>query len=97
MVVGLGHLRIDMPGMQSLKDKRRVIKSITQRVQNRFNVSVAEVASQDLWQVADLGLACVSNSPRHADEILQTVIRFVEENLKEGYLAGVRTEIIHAE
>lgn len=95
MIIGICHLVLQIPEAHSLKDKRRVVKSITQRVQNRFNVSIAEVDSQESWQSAGIGLVAVSNSSRHVDEVLQTVIRFVEENLQEGFLADVHTEIMH--
>jgi uncharacterized protein YlxP (DUF503 family) len=95
VVLGICQFTIQLPESRSLKDKRRVVKSIIERVQNRFNVSIAEVDGQDLWQVASIGLACVSNSAAHADETLQHVIRFVDGNLQRGYLGEVHTEILH--
>ena len=64
----------------SLKGKRQVIKSIVTRLKNKFNVSVAEIDDQDLWQLATLGMACVSNHRRHADETLANVVKFVVQN-----------------
>ncbi len=95
MVVGVCHLTLRIPDAHSLKEKRRAVKSLTRRVQSRFNVSIAEVDDLDVWQVATIGLACVSNSSRHVDETLSSVIRFVEENLQSGFLADVHTEILH--
>ncbi len=95
MVIGVCQFTIQLPEARSLKDKRRVVKSIIERVQNRFNVSIAEVDGQDLWQVASIGIVCVSNSAPHADETLQHVIRFVDGNLQRGYLGQVHTEILH--
>jgi uncharacterized protein YlxP (DUF503 family) len=63
---------------RSLKDKRQVVKSVCERVRNRFNVSIAEVDDQESWQVATLGLAVVSNEERRAAEILGDVARFIE-------------------
>jgi uncharacterized protein len=65
---------------QSLKDKRQVIKSLKDRIGNAFNVSVAEVADQDLWQKATLGFAVVSNQTRHANEVLSKVVNFIERD-----------------
>ena len=65
---------------QSLKDKRQVIKSLKDRIGNAFNVSVAEVAYQDLWQKATLGFAVVSNQTRHANEVLSKVVNFIERD-----------------
>lgn len=95
MVIGICQFTIQLPEAHSLKDKRRVVKSIIERVQNRFNVSIAEVDDQDLWQIASIGLVCVSNSAPHADETLQHVLRFVDSNLQRGYLGQVQTEILH--
>jgi uncharacterized protein len=57
-------------------------------------VSVAEVDHLDVWQSAGLGIVCVSNSNRHADEMLQNVIRFVEEHLSDGYVSEVETDLL---
>jgi len=73
-------IELRLPENQSLKGKRRVIKSIITRLQNKYNVSVAEVDSQDLWQLATLGITCVSNHRRHADETLSSVVKFVAQN-----------------
>jgi uncharacterized protein YlxP (DUF503 family) len=95
MVIGVCRIYLQIPDSHSLKDKRRVVKSLTQRVQARFNVSVAEIADQQLWQSAEIGIVAVSNSGRHVDDVMQTVIRFVEENLKGGFVADVQTELLH--
>ena len=63
---------------RSLKDKRQVVKSVCERVRNRFNVSIAEVENQESWQVATLGLAVVSNDQRRAADLLEDVARFIE-------------------
>ena len=95
MVLGVCHLTIDLPEAHSLKDKRRVVKSVTDRVRARFNVSIAEVDDLDMWQSARIAFACVSNSSRHVDDTMQTVTRFIEANLLGGYLADIRTEVMH--
>jgi uncharacterized protein YlxP (DUF503 family) len=56
-----------------------VIKTITDRVKNRFNVSIAEVDHQDLWQRAELGVAFVSNDRNHAHRTLSAVVNFIDE------------------
>ena len=83
MNVGILTIRLRIPENQSLKGKRQVVKSVIQRVKNRFNVSVAEVEDQDLWQVATIGVACVSNSTAHVNEVLSRV---------EGFIAGSRLD-----
>ena len=77
MHVGVCRLSFRLPENGSLKGKRQVVKSITGRVANRFNVAVAEVGDLDLWQTATIGVACVSNDSRHANEILSKTVDFI--------------------
>jgi uncharacterized protein len=73
-------LEIHIPGATSLKRKRQVIKSIIQRLRNRFNISVSEVGNcQDLWQRAELGMAVVCHNGAGADKILEKIFAFVEQ------------------
>jgi len=79
MHVGLCRIRLRLPENASLKGKRQVIKSITARVENKFSVSIAEVDDNDTWQLATLGIACVSNDKRHANEVLSRVVDFISD------------------
>lgn len=92
MHVGVCQIVLRLPENHSLKGKRQVIKSIITRLQNKFNVSVAEVDNQDLWQLATLGVACVSNHRRHADETLANVIRFVAQNYPDVEMLSSQIE-----
>jgi uncharacterized protein len=94
MHVGVCRLRFRLPENSSLKGKRHVVKSITGRVANRFNVSIAEIEDMDLWQVATLGLACVSNDKRHANEILSKVVDFISESFLDIEMLDYSTEIV---
>lgn len=82
MTVGTCRVELHIAGNTSLKGKRRVIKSIKDRVQGRFNVSIAEVDRLDDWQRATLGIACVSNNPRLVDETLSKVVNLIEGDAK---------------
>ena len=77
MTVGTCRVELHIPSNTSLKGKRRVVKSIKDRVHGRFNVSIAEVDRLDDWQRATLGIACVSNNPRLVDEILSKVVNLI--------------------
>jgi uncharacterized protein YlxP (DUF503 family) len=92
MHVGVCQIKLRLPENHSLKGKRQVIKSITTRIKNRFNVSVAEVDNQNLWQLATLGIACVSNHRRHADETLSNVIKFIVQNYPDVELLSSEIE-----
>lgn len=72
-------MRLHLPGSESLKDKRQVVKSLSARLTNQFGVAVAEVGGQGLWQVADLGVACVSNQASQVERILDAVVKFIED------------------
>ena len=63
---------------QSLKDKRQVINSLKERIRNRFNVSIAEVGDHELWQRSALGVAVVSTTVQHCDEVLSKIVNFIE-------------------
>ena len=94
MNVATARIALRLPASHSLKDKRRVVKSICQRTQNKFNVSIAEVGSHDLWQTASLGIACVSASGRHAAQMLDTVIAFIESDRPDAEIIDCEIETI---
>ncbi len=78
MTVGSCRVELRIPGSDSLKAKRRVVKSLKERVQNRFHVAIAEVDRLDDWQRSTLGVACVSNDSRLADATLSKVVSWIE-------------------
>jgi len=79
MVIGVCHLDLLIRGNNSLKEKRRILKRIIERVKNKFNVSVAEVGNHDLWQSSQIGFCMVGNDKRFINSSLDKVIRFIEE------------------
>jgi uncharacterized protein YlxP (DUF503 family) len=79
MFVCVARLTLQIPDSGSLKAKRQVLRRVTERVKARFNVAVAEVDDQDLWQKASIALAVVGNERRHVDEQMEKIIHFVEE------------------
>lgn len=95
MIVGTLRVTLYLPENYSLKDKRQDVKSLLVRTINQFHVSAAEVGDLDQWQHAILGIACVSNNARHADELLAKVVNFIENNLQEGSLESYDIEIVH--
>ena len=96
MHIGVCQIELRLPENQSLKGKRRVIKSIIAKLQNNYNVSVAEVDNQSLWQLATLGIACVTNHRKHADETLSRVVKFVTENYPDVEILSSETEVFPA-
>lgn len=78
MIVGLCTVELLIPDAQSLKDKRQVLQSLKSRLRDKFNVSVAEVGDQDLWQKAILGLACVANESAHVNQVLDQAVNVIQ-------------------
>ena len=94
MNVGVCKVTLRIPGNQSLKGKRRVINSLCSRIRNKFNVSIAEVEDNQAWQLATLGITCVSNNSRHADEILQSVVGYIESSREDLELVALEQETV---
>jgi uncharacterized protein YlxP (DUF503 family) len=95
MNVGACRITLRLPGTASLKDKRQIVKSITTRVRNKYNVSVAEIEDNDRWQIASLGICVVSNNSRHANEVLSKVVRFIEESRPDVEMLDYGLEVLH--
>jgi len=94
MNIGVCRVSLRLPENISLKGKRRVVKSITTRVRNKFNVSVAEVDDQNLWQLATLGICCVSNDKRYTNEVLSKVVDFIVDGRFEVEILDYEIEIL---
>ena len=78
MVVGMLKVTMIIPENASLKGKRKVVKSLLGRIRSRFNVAAAEVAGNDLWQRAELGLAVVGNDRRFVNSVLDKLLDYME-------------------
>jgi uncharacterized protein len=89
MVVGTLKIEFQLHDNRSLKGKRKIVKSMLDRVKHKFNVAIAEVGSNDKWQKIELGVSTVSNDRRHLDASLTNVLTFLESQ----YLA----EMVHCE
>ena len=94
MNVGICRIELRLPENQSLKGKRRVLKSITTRIRNRFNVSIAEVDNHDLWQLATIGICCVSNNSRFTNEVLSKMVDFIVDSHFEIEMLNYEIEIL---
>ncbi len=94
MKVGVSQITLHLPACHSLKDKRQVIQSIMTRTRQKYQVAIAEVDELDHWQIATLGVSCVSNSSQQIDQILERVQRFIEETRPDIMVTGAEFEII---
>lgn len=80
MIIGVATVRLYAPWVHSLKEKRMVAKSLMTRLQNKFNLSVAETDAQDTHQTLVLSMACVAATTALADSMLDAALAFIEQN-----------------
>lgn len=94
MNVGVARVSLRIPENMDLKGKRMVVKSIIGRVKSRFDVALAEVDDNDSWQLATIGVCCISNDKRHSNEVLSKVVRFIETGGFDAEFLDYSIEII---
>ena len=94
MNVGVCRVKLRFPENLTLKGKRRVLKSITARIRSKFNVSVAEVDDHDLWQLATVGICCVSNNKRYTNEVLSKAVDLIVNGRFEVEVLDYGIEIL---
>ena len=93
MVVGIVSLRFVIPGSHSLKDKRRRLRAVKDRLRAQFNLSIAEVDAQDVWQTAVLGLSAVGTDRAYVEGLLDQAIHMVRRQ-REVTLVSVEKEFV---
>lgn len=93
-IIGLVTVELYLDDVFSLKEKRGKIKSLTTRLQRQFNVSVAEVGHNDVWQSAAIAIATVTNSKKQASDVIDTVLRWIEQNYPDLEIVGENIEIL---
>jgi uncharacterized protein len=82
MTVGIARLTLFLPEAHSLKEKRMVLRRVKDRAQQKFNLAIAEVGDNDLWQRALLGIAVLGNDRRFVESALDEVVRFVRAEVE---------------
>jgi len=87
VIVGLGVLELHLPHARDLKSKRRVVKSLVDRLHARFRISAAETAWHDLTQRAEIGVAVVARDGVEAQRMLDEVLRLVDSEGEAVVLA----------
>lgn len=94
MVIGICIVELHLPAVTSLKEKRGIVKAILARLHREFNVSAAEVAFHDVWQSASIGLATVSTSAAHANNLLENALSWLEHNRPDLDMVAHSIEIV---
>ena len=93
MIIGTCKIYMRAPWVNTLKEKRSVVKRIIERVKSKFNVSIAEIEDNDIHKSIVIGFACISNSEAHANSTIDNVINFVEL-ISEADIEDVVIEIL---
>ena len=94
MHIGVCRISAHLPEATNLKEKRQIARSLPARLRNQFNVAVAEVDHNDLWQRLTIGVCCISNDTAHAHEMMSKIVSFVEEFSGDLILLDYETELI---
>jgi hypothetical protein len=94
MSVVLCTITLRLPENASLKGKRQVVKSVQQRLHNRFNVSVAEVDHNDAWQLAGIAVCAVANTTAHAEEVVRKAVAYIEQLRLDAEIIEEETEVL---
>ena len=94
MVIGCSSIKFYLHGNRSLKEKRRIVRAIKDRLKNNFNVSVAEVGGQDKWQSLHIGVSAVGSDQPYVDGLMEKVVNAIDRmNLAE--ITDCKTEILN--
>jgi hypothetical protein len=94
MNIGVCKIDLRIPENETLKGKRMVVQSIIARVRDKFHVSVAEVGNGDKWQIATIGVCCVSNDNRHVNEMISRIVDYIETSRLDVEVLNCETEFI---
>lgn len=93
MTIALCHLTLRLPENGSLKGKRQVVKSVQQRLHNRFNVAVAEVEHHDVWQLAGIDVCTVARDASRAREVVSDAVSYLERLRLDVEIIEEETEL----
>lgn len=94
MNIGVCKINLRLPENSSLKGKRQVLKSMMARIRNKFDVAVAEVGDNEMWQLATIGICYISNDRRHANQVLSKVVDFVVNSRFEVEILDYEIEFL---
>lgn len=95
MSIGVLTLQLQLPGCKSLKEKRSRLKPLISRLHREFNISIAELSHQDIWDEATIGCVMISNDHQFSESSLQTVIHWLNKNWPDVSLVDDHIEIIN--
>ena len=89
LITGISKIELLIYETNSLKEKRMILKSLIGRLQSKFNLSIAETGNHELWQRAEIGIACVTKEIKHANHMIDAAIHFIDN---DGRVEIIRQE-----
>lgn len=92
MHVATCQIQLSLGGVQSLKDKRRIVKSVIKRLSNEFNIAIAEIDHLDVWHSTVIGVAAVGNTASILHSVMENIISWLERNRPDLELIDYRVE-----
>lgn len=93
MTIGVLKINLHIYDSSSLKEKRMVTKSLKDRLRRQFNITITETDNHDKWQIANLGIATIATSTKHANQVLSGVVKFIED-LREVEIIKYEIEML---
>ena len=93
-IVALCTIEFHLPGVASLKEKRSILKSMLARLGNKFNAASAEIDHHDRWQSAIVAIVTVSNSTRHAHQVIANIVEWIESRYPDAQIVNQEIEIL---
>ncbi len=94
MLVCIAKITLCLPEGHSLKAKRQIVNSLSQRLRNKFSIAIAEVEHNDNWQLATLGLSAVSNNGRHLESLFSNIVQEVQAYGRNYHVLNHSHEIL---
>lgn len=94
IAIGLCTLELYLAGVESLKEKRSILKPLLKRLHNTFNVATSEVDYQDVWESSVIAIVTVSTSTHHLDQSITTIIKWIEQHYPDAQIVNQEIEIL---
>jgi uncharacterized protein len=94
MIVGVCTVQLHLPGNESLKGKRAMLRPLLARLHKEFNVSAAEIDRQNSWQESHIAIACISNESAQAEQVLNRAVEWIEHNRPDLQIVDWQIELL---
>lgn len=94
IIIGLCTVEFELPGAETLKDKRSILKSMLTRLHHKFNISSAEIDLQNVVNASVIAFTTVTTDTRHANQVISTILNWIETNYPDALIVNQEIEIL---